>query len=160
MGVYLRAKFEVSSISLTSFRQGGVNLHPPHPTSKLTPKKPTQIRVKSKETKSQVKALLLYLANSYFYNFKLSLRILHQHRILRNLRKNNDTVITKHDKRNGVVILDQKLYNNAIEEIISDTSQFKKLNEDPTLKRKAWLQRFLRQLKQKNFFNEIEYDKL
>ena len=79
----------------------------------------------------------MYLANSYFYNFKLSLRILHQHRVLRNLRKNNDTVITKHDKRNGVVILDQKLYNNAIEEIISDTSQFKKLNEDPTLKRKA-----------------------
>ena len=40
----------------------------------------------------------------------------------------------KLDKRNGVVILDQKLYNNAIEEIISDTSKFKKLNEDPTLK--------------------------
>ena len=35
-----------------------------------------------------------------------------------------------------------------------------KLNEDPTLKREASLQRFLRKLKQKNFFNEIEYDKL
>ena len=30
MGVYLRAKFEVSSIILTSFRQGvGVNFTPP-----------------------------------------------------------------------------------------------------------------------------------
>ena len=54
----------------------------------------------------------------------------------------------------------RKLYNNVIEEIISDTSKFEKLNEDPTLKREASLQRFLRKLKQKNFFNEIEYDKL
>ena len=57
-------------------------------------------------------------------------------------------------------MLDRKIYNNAIEEIISDTSKFKKLNEDPTLKREASLQRFLCKLKQKNFFNEIEYDKL
>ena len=59
-----------------------------------------------------------------------------------------------------MVILDGKLYNNAIEEIISDSCKFEKLNEDPTLKREASLQRFLRKLKQKNFFNEIEYDKL
>ena len=44
MGVYLRAKFEVASIILTSFRQGG-GVYPP--TSKRTPKKPTQIRVKN-----------------------------------------------------------------------------------------------------------------
>ena len=30
----------------------------------------------------------------------------------------------KPGKENGVVILDRKLYNNAIEEIISDTSKF------------------------------------
>ena len=57
----------------------------------------------------------------------------------------------KPDKGNGVVILDWKLYNNAIEEIISDTYKFEKLNEDPTLKREASIQRFLRKLKQKNF---------
>ena len=39
----------------------------------------------------------------------------------------------KSDKGNVVVIIDRKLYNNAIEQIISDTSKFKKLNEDPTL---------------------------
>ena len=44
--------------------------------------------------------------------------------------------------------------------IISDTSKFEKLNEDPTLKREASLQRFSRKLKQKNFFSEKEYDKL
>ena len=50
--------------------------------------------------------------------------------------------------------------NNAIEEIVSDTSKFSKLNEALTLKREASLQRFLHKLKQKDFFNEIEYDKL
>ena len=48
MCVYIGAKFEVCSIILTSFRQG-VILPPPPPssfTSKRTPKKPTQIRVK------------------------------------------------------------------------------------------------------------------
>ena len=116
--------------------------------------------LKSEETKSQVKAHLSYLANLYLYNYKPSPHILHQHCILRNLRKNKDIVVTKPNKGNGVVILDQNLDNNAIEEIISDTSKFEKLSEDPTLKREASLQRFLRKLKQKNFFNEIEYDKL
>ena len=76
--------------------------------------------LKSKETKSQIKANLSYLANSYIYNYKPSPRILRPHRIIRNLRKNKDIVVTKPDKGNGVVILDRKLYNNAIEEIISD----------------------------------------
>ena len=47
-----------------------------------------------------------------------------------------------------------------IQEIILDTSKFEKINEDPTLKRDAALQRFLCKLKQKNFSNENEYDKL
>ena len=43
--------------------------------------------------------------------------------------------------------------------MISDTSKFEKLNEDLTLKRESSLQRFLRKLKEKNVFNEIEFDK-
>ena len=86
--------------------------------------------------------------------------MLRQHCILGNLRNNKDIVITKPDKGNGVVILDRKLYNKAIEEIVSGTSKFEKLIEDPTLKREASLQRFLHKLKQKSLFNEIEYDKL
>ena len=98
--------------------------------------------LKSEETKCQIKLHLPYLANSYFYNYKPSPCILRQHRVLRNLRENKDIVTTKLDKGNGVVILDRKLYNNAIEEIISDSSKFEKLNEDPTLKRETSLQRF------------------
>ena len=49
MGVYLQAKFQVSSIILPSFRQGGGggNFTPPPVTSKQTTKKPTQIKVKA-----------------------------------------------------------------------------------------------------------------
>ena len=83
-----------------------------------------------------------------------------QHRVLRNLRKNKDIVITKPDKGNEVVIVNWKLYDNAIKEIISDTSKFEKLTEYPTLRLEASLHRFLCKLKQKNICNEIEYDKL
>ena len=83
--------------------------------------------LKYQETKSQIKAHVSYLADSYFYNYKPP-HILRQHRILQSLRKNKDIVITKPDKGNGVAILDRKRYNNTIEEIISDTSKFKKLN--------------------------------
>ena len=108
--------------------------------------------LKSEETKNQIKVHLSYLANSYFYNYKPFPRILRQHRVLLNLRKNKDIAITKPDKGNGVLILDRKLYDNAIEERISDTSKFEKFNEEPTLKREASLQRFLSKLKQKRLF--------
>ena len=95
---------------------------------------------------------LLYLANSYFYNRKSSPRILRQHCILGNLRKNKDIDITKPDKGNGGTILDRNIYNNAIQEIISNTSKFKMLHKVSTLKREALLQQFLRKLKQKKRF--------
>ena len=116
--------------------------------------------LKSKETKSQIKVHLSYLANSYFYNYKPSPRTLRRHRVLRNLRKNKDVIITKPDTGNEVVILDRNFYDNTIQEIISDTSKFEKLNENPTLKLEALLQRFLRKWTHKTFFNEHEYDKL
>ena len=71
--------------------------------------------LKSEETKSQIKLLLWYLANSYFYRYKPSPCILHQHRVLQYFRKNIDIVITRPDKGNKVVILDRKLYKNAIQ---------------------------------------------
>ena len=43
---------------------------------------------------------------------------------MKGVRENKDIVITKLDKGYGFVILDRKLYNNAIEEIISDTFKF------------------------------------
>ena len=67
--------------------------------------------------------------------------------IVKGIRKNKDIIRTKPDKGNGVVILDQKLYDRTIQEIISDTFKSEKLNEGPTLKREASLQYFLRKLR-------------
>ena len=80
----------------------------------------------------------MYLANSYFFNYKPSPCILHQHHVLQNLRK-KDIIIKKPDKANEFFILDRKCYK-SIQEIISDTSKFENLNEDPTLKREVQLQ--------------------
>ena len=84
--------------------------------------------LKPEETKCQIKGDLSYLANSYFYNYKPP-RVLCQHHILQNFRKNKDIIITKPGKGNGVVVLDKKLYDDTIPEIISDTSKFEKLEE-------------------------------
>ena len=70
--------------------------------------------LKSEEMKSHIKAHLLYLANYYFYNYTSLLHILRQHHFFQNLSKNKDIIITKPNKGNGVVILDRKLYDNAI----------------------------------------------
>ena len=113
------------------------------------------IFLKSEKTKSQIKAHLSYFANSYFCNYKPSPCILREHRVLQNLRKNKGIVITKPAKGIGFVILDSKLYDNAYQEIISDTSKFEMFNEDPTLKREALLQPFLCKLKQKTFLTKL-----
>ena len=48
MCVYLRTKLQISSVILTSFRQGGRdNFSPQSPTSKRMPEKPAQIKVKT-----------------------------------------------------------------------------------------------------------------
>ena len=68
---------------------------------------------------SQIIAHFLYHANSCFYNYKSSLLILRQHRLAsyETLEKNRYVVKMTSNKGNAVVILDQKLYNNAIQEI-------------------------------------------
>ena len=70
--------------------------------------------LKSEKTKIQMKACIFYLANFYFYNYKPSTQTLRQHRDLQNLRKNEDILIEEPDKGNGVLILGQNLYDNAI----------------------------------------------
>ena len=106
--------------------------------------------LKSDETKIQIKAHSSYLTNFCFYNYKPSPRIPHQHHVLWHFRKNKDIVITKPDKENGVVIICRKLYNNAVEEIISDTFKFGKINETWSV-----TTTFLSKLKQKKFLTKL-----
>ena len=57
---------------------------------------------------------------------------LKRHKLLKDLKKNKNIVILKPDKGNGVVVLDRTAYDSGILKIISDTSKFKVLTEDPT----------------------------
>ena len=72
--------------------------------------------------------------------------------VLQNLTKNKDIIITKPNKGNGVVILDRKLFDNATQKIISNTSKFEELDEYPIVKLKGSIQRLLHKLKQKQLF--------
>ena len=71
---------------------------------------------------------------------------------LQNLTKNKDIIITKPNKGNGVVILDRKLFDNATQKIISDTSKFEELDEQPIVELEGSIQRLLHKLKQKQLF--------
>ena len=67
MCMYLRTKFEVSTIILTRFKQGGSNFtNTPSPTSKQTSKNPTQIRVKPRITNISIGFSSLNIFSSSF----------------------------------------------------------------------------------------------
>ena len=65
----------------------------------------------------------------------------------------------KPDKGNGVFILDWKIYNNAIDEITSETSKFESSMRNQPWKVKLHYNAFYVS-SNKNFFSENEYDKL
>ena len=65
----------------------------------------------------------------------------------------------KPDKGNGVFILDWKIYNNAIDEITSETSKFESSMKNQPWEVKLHYNAFYVSWN-KNFFSEIEYDKL
>ena len=83
-----------------------------------------------------------------------------KHKILKKLRSNNNILITKPDKGDGVVIVDRIYYMSSMYEIVNDTSKFLKLRSDPTTCRENKLQRFLRSLKNKDFFTKDVYDNM
>ena len=109
-------------------------------------------RLLYRKNEGKLKADLSHLAQSYANSFKPSLKDIEDikgHKILNQLRKNNDIVILKIDKGNGVVILNRKDYNKGILDIINDVDEFKELDNDPIMSREGNLQRFLRELKRK-----------
>ena len=96
-------------------------------------------KFKSKKNENQIKVHLSYLANFYFYNCKPFPRHYFHIASYETLQKIKISLY-----RYKFVILDRKTYGEAIQETISDNSKFKKLNEDPPLKRETSLERFLR----------------
>ena len=72
--------------------------------------------------------------------------------------KNKDIIITKSDKGNGVVTVDWKLYDSAIQEIISDTSKFV-IQWRPNHETRSFTT-FFTQVEIKKLLNKNEYSKL
>ena len=79
---------------------------------------------------------------------------------MKKLRRNNDIVIVKPDKGNGVIVLDKISYIESLRALLSDESKFKKSLGDETIKRQGSLQRFLLALKKGGFFDETTYDNI
>ena len=100
------------------------------------------------------------LAHSYLNFYKPTLHALKKHQFLKRLANNKDIGILRPEKGSGTVILNRDEYIKKLSDFISDTPKFKKLSADPTLLREGQLQRFLRKLKNKQFFTKEVYDKI
>ena len=71
--------------------------------------------------------------------------------------KNDKSIVIKLYKGNGVVILNKDEYNKKMDAILSDTSKFQLLNEDPvkvTLQRENQVKSLLKKLNAANSLNE------
>ena len=82
---------------------------------------------------------------------------------LNDLKNDKSIVIMKPNKGNGVVILNKDDYNKKMDAILSDTSKFQLLNEDPvkvTLQRENQVKSLLKKLKAANSLNEKTYSEL
>ena len=89
------------------------------------------------------------MANSYVWKYTPSFNSLKKHKILQKLKYNKDIVITHPDRGNGALILNRGKYIESMAELISNEKKFRKLKEDPTLKRERALQWTLREIDEK-----------
>jgi len=76
-------------------------------------KRPVADKNKANEERSEIQ----HLATTYVNSFKPSLD---DFKKLKILKKNEDIIILRLDKGNGVVMLDKVVYNNAISDLLSD----------------------------------------
>jgi len=88
-----------------------------------------------KHRASEVGSEIQHLATTYVNSFKPSLNDSKKLKILKKLRKNKDIIILRPDKGNDVVVLDKVAYNNAISDLLSDDTKFKKIQSELTLGR-------------------------
>ena len=102
----------------------------------------------------EVKVKLSYLANLCDSSYKPTKNVLTKYKILTKLQNNKEILLTRPDKRNGVVIVDRWLYMSKMYDFVNDTSKFSQLSSYPTLRREGKLQRFLCTLKNKKFFTK------
>ncbi|XP_033105188.1 uncharacterized protein LOC117107595 [Anneissia japonica] len=106
---------------------------------------------------SEIKRHLSGIAHAYCNSFKPSTKDLHKIKTIKELRKNRNIVITKPDKGNGVVILDRTTNDKGLFEIINDETNFRSIENDPTIKREGSLTILLRKLRKSNEITDEDY---
>ena len=116
--------------------------------------------LKDRKEKGKVVADLSHIANSYILTHRPTVADLKKYKVLKDLRRNPNIMILNPDKGNGVVILDRSDYDTGVLKIISDSTKFKPIKEDPTLLRESQLQRFLRKLKTNGHLDPKVYSKI
>ena len=81
--------------------------------------------LKQEADPGRLKAEMLFLANKYTNNCKPTKKTLKKHNILKKLRNNNERVIIRPDKGEGVVILNKINYHKLIDDILSEKTKVK-----------------------------------
>ena len=119
-----------------------------------------KFELSSNQFENVLKTGILYLAKTYYSNYRPSLSTLKKHKTLDKLRRNKDIVVMRPDKGNGVVVMDKVIYNQQMYALLSDRNKFKKLSEDGTKLREGQLQRYLRELKKKQFLDYVTYERI
>ena len=83
---------------------------------------------------------------------------------IRDLKKNDDLIITRPDKGSGVVLLNRKDYIAKMGDILSDTTKFMKIgsveNHDRTLQQERALQAFLLRAQKSKDLPKAVYDRI
>ena len=79
---------------------------------------------------------------------------------LKSLRNNQNLIICKLDKGNGVVVLNKKEYVDKMNEILNDQVKFKKINSDNSLSNLKHFQSFLARLKKKKALSPEDYQRI
>ena len=116
--------------------------------------------LKDRKEKGKIVADLSDIANSYVLAHRPTVADLKKYKVLKDLRRNPNIAILRPDKGNGVVILDRSDYDSGVLKIISDSTKFKLIKENPTLLRESQLQRFLRKLKTNGHLDPKVYSKI
>ena len=80
--------------------------------------------------------------------------------ILKELAKDKSIHITRPDKGKGVVILSHEDYVNKMLEVLNDSSTFKSLDIDPTIKKENKLIKQLLRMVDRKFITENEYKRI
>ena len=113
------------------------------------------------------KQSLSHLAHSSFYSFNPFCVIQPSQKeaihAIKNLAANNDLVISKPDKGNGVVLLNKATYVDKMNDVLLDRTKFTPITTDPftfMLKHEDKVNRFLRKLKNNGVIDDTTFQSL